>query len=135
GLFTPWQPATSPNRAPVPRSGVLPGLNDEPDRHRTVRGPGARVLYNPRPRHLPPVRSRMPPLKRLLRWFAIAILGLGVLGALTLATLYFVGSARLRDVEALRDIEMQEPLYVYARDGRLMALFGETRRYPVRIEE
>src|SRR5690606_5775893 len=64
-----------------------------------------------------------------------AILGLGVLGALTVATLYFVVSARLPDVEALRDIEMQEPLYVYARDGRLMALFGETRRYPVRIEE
>ncbi len=77
----------------------------------------------------------MPSLKRLLRWLAIAILGLGVLGALTLATLYFVVSARLPDVEALRDIEMQEPLYVYANDGRLMALFGETRRYPVQIEE
>src|SRR5690606_13515759 len=32
-------------------------------------------------------------------------------------------------------IEMQEPLYVYANDGRLMALFGETRRYPVQIDE
>src|SRR5690606_31565772 len=52
-----------------------------------------------------------------------------------LGTLYFVVSARLPDVQALRDIEMQEPLYVYARDGRLMALFGETRRYPVKIEE
>src|SRR5690554_3460830 len=30
---------------------------------------------------------------------------------------------------------MQEPLYVYANDGRLMALFGETRRYPVQIDE
>ncbi len=77
----------------------------------------------------------MPSLKRLLRWLAIAILGLGVLGALTLATLYFVVSARLPDVQALRDIEMQEPLYVYASDGRLMALFGETRRYPVQIDE
>ncbi|MGO1893979.1 MAG: transglycosylase domain-containing protein, partial [Luteimonas sp.] len=77
----------------------------------------------------------MPSFKRLLRWLAIAILGLGVLGALTLATLYFVVSARLPDVQSLRDLEMQEPLYVYARDGRLMALFGETRRYPVRIED
>src|SRR5690554_7945373 len=77
----------------------------------------------------------MPSLKRLLRWLAIALLGLGVLGALTVATLYFVVSARLPDVEALRELDMQEPLYVYARDGRLMALFGETRRYPVRIEE
>src|SRR5690554_4182656 len=77
----------------------------------------------------------MPQFNRLLRWLAIAILGLGVLGALTLATLYFVVSARLPDVQTLRDIEMQEPLYVYARDGRLMALFGETRRYPVQIDE
>lgn len=77
----------------------------------------------------------MPSFKRLLRWLAIATLGLGVLGALTLATLYFVVSARLPDVQTLRDIEMQEPLYVYANDGRLMALFGETRRYPVQIDE
>ena len=26
------------------------------------------------------------------------------------------------------------PLSVYARDGKLIALFGETRRYPVKIE-
>lgn len=77
----------------------------------------------------------MPSLKRLLTWFAIAILALGVLGALALATAYYVVSARLPDVETLRDIEMQEPLYVYANDGRLMALFGETRRYPVQIAD
>ena len=77
----------------------------------------------------------MPSFKRLLRWLAIATLGLGVLGALTLATLYVVVSARLPDVQTLRDIEMQEPLYVYANDGRLMALFGETRRYPVQIDD
>lgn len=77
----------------------------------------------------------MPTFKRVLRWLAIAALALGVLGALTLATLYYVVSARLPDVQTLRDIEMQEPLYVYSRDGRLMALFGETRRYPVQIDD
>src|SRR3546814_18413449 len=30
---------------------------------------------------------------------------------------------------------MQGPMYVYARDGRLLALFGETRRYPIDIDE
>ena len=77
----------------------------------------------------------MPTFKRVLRWLTVVILGLGVIGVLTLATLYYVVSARLPDVQTLRDIEMQEPLYVYSRDGRLMALFGETRRYPVQIEE
>src|SRR3546814_5424763 len=39
------------------------------------------------------------------------------------------------DVQTLRHVEMQEPMYVYARDGRLLALFGETRRYPIDIDE
>ena len=39
----------------------------------------------------------MPTFKRVLRWLAIAALALGVLGALTLATLYYVVSARLPD--------------------------------------
>ncbi|NZA28210.1 penicillin-binding protein 1A [Luteimonas sp. SJ-92] len=77
----------------------------------------------------------MPRLRRLLRWLLIALLGLGLLGALAAATLYFVVSARLPEVHSLRNVELQEPLYVYARDGRLMALFGETRRYPVKIEQ
>ena len=38
-----------------------------------------------------------------------------------------------RTSQTLRNVELQEPLYVYASDGRLMALFGETRRYPVEI--
>ena len=38
-------------------------------------------------------------------------------------------------MQTLRNVEMQEPMYVYARDGRLMALFGETRRYPIDIAE
>src|SRR3546814_1328879 len=31
------------------------------------------------------------------------------------------------DVQTLRHVEMQEPMYVYARDGRLMALRSEER--------
>jgi penicillin-binding protein 1A len=46
-----------------------------------------------------------------------------------------VVSARLPDVQSLRNIELQEPMYVYARDGRLIGLFGEMRRYPVNIRD
>ena len=77
----------------------------------------------------------MSRFRRLLRWTLIAASAAIVLGVLAVATLYFVVSARLPDVQNLRDVEMQEPLYVYASDGSLMALFGETRRYPVRIED
>ena len=77
----------------------------------------------------------MPPLRRLLRWALIAFAALALLGAIALGTLYYLIAPKLPDVETLRNVEMQEPMYVYARDGRLMALFGETRRYPVDIED
>ncbi|MBB6600090.1 penicillin-binding protein 1A [Luteimonas sp. MC1825] len=77
----------------------------------------------------------MPRFRRLLRWLLILFAGFFVIGLLAAGTLYYVVSSRLPDVESLRNVELQEPLYVYARDGRLMALFGETRRYPVDIAE
>ncbi len=75
----------------------------------------------------------MPPFRRLLRWALLAFVAVSVIGVLAVGTLYFVVSAKLPDVESLRHVELQEPMYVYARDGRLMALYGETRRYPVDI--
>ncbi len=77
----------------------------------------------------------MPPLRRLLRWAIVACLVLAVAAAIGLATLYSTVSAKLPDVQSLRNVELQEPLYVYASDGRLIGLFGETRRYPVAIGE
>ena len=77
----------------------------------------------------------MPRFRRLLRWGLLAFAGVSVLGLLALGTLYFLISAKLPDVQSLRHVELQEPMYVYARDGRLMALFGETRRYPVDIAQ
>ena len=77
----------------------------------------------------------MPRIRRLLRWALLAFAGVFVLGMAALGTLYFVVSSKLPDVQALRHVELQEPMYVYARDGRLMALFGETRRYPVDIAQ
>ncbi|MGV8941989.1 MAG: penicillin-binding protein 1A [Lysobacter sp.] len=72
--------------------------------------------------------------RRFLRWILFSIIGLGLLGAIALGTLYYLISPKLPDVATLHDVELQEPMYVYARDGRLMAVFGETRRYPIDIE-
>lgn len=77
----------------------------------------------------------MPRLRRLLRWALYAFAGLTLLGAIAAGTLYYLIAPKLPDVETLRNVELQEPMYVYAADGRLMALFGETRRYPVAIED
>ncbi|WP_133500665.1 penicillin-binding protein 1A [Cognatilysobacter terrigena] len=77
----------------------------------------------------------MPRIRRLLRWALFATAGLLVLGLIAAGALYAVIAPKLPDVETLRDVQLQEPMYVYAKDGRLMALFGETRRYPVDIEK
>ncbi|HEU4813625.1 MAG TPA: penicillin-binding protein 1A [Xanthomonadaceae bacterium] len=77
----------------------------------------------------------MPPIRRLLRWALLAFAGVALLGLLAIGLLYFLIVPKLPDVDTLRTVELQEPLYVHARDGKLIALFGETRRYPVEIEE
>ena len=77
----------------------------------------------------------MPRFRRLLRWSLLAFFALTLLAAIGLAALYYVISAELPDISSLRDTEMQEPLYVHAADGKLMAVFGESRRYPVQISE
>lgn len=75
----------------------------------------------------------MSRLRRMLRWSLIAFTALVVVVAIAGGTLYTVVSSKLPDVQSLRNVELQEPMYVYANDGRLMALFGETRRYPIDI--
>ena len=41
----------------------------------------------------------------------------------------------LPDVAGLRDVQLQVPLRVYTRDGKLIASIGEQRRIPVRYEQ
>src|SRR5690606_27552476 len=75
----------------------------------------------------------MPRLPRTLRLILLGGVTLAVLGALAAGILVMSMWKRLPDVQTLRSIELQEPMYVYARDGRLMGLYGEMRRYPVEI--
>ena len=48
---------------------------------------------------------------------------------------YYFLAPSLPSAETLRDIELQTPLRIYSRDGRLMAQIGEKRRTPVRFED
>ena len=41
----------------------------------------------------------------------------------------------LPDVDSLREVQLQVPLRVYTRDGRLIASIGEQRRIPVRYDQ
>ncbi|MBD8525019.1 penicillin-binding protein 1A [Pseudomarimonas arenosa] len=74
-------------------------------------------------------------LRRLIRYaLVLALLGL-VMGVTTIAVLYWLIEPELPSVQALREVRLQVPLGVYSSDGKLIAQFGETRRYPVKIED
>ena len=70
-------------------------------------------------------------LRRLAVFAAIAL----ALGVLALGILYWLIAPRLPDVQELRHVALQVPLSVYSSDGKLIALFGETRRYPVKVDK
>jgi len=77
----------------------------------------------------------MAPITRWLRRLAVfAALALG-LGVLALGILYWLIAPRLPDVQELRHVALQVPLSVYSSDGKLIALFGETRRYPIKVDK
>ncbi|MFY2763624.1 penicillin-binding protein 1A [Arenimonas sp. MALMAid1274] len=75
-------------------------------------------------------------MARFVRWLrrlALFFVGLGLLGVLALGVIYWLIAPRLPDVQELRNVQLQVPLSIYTRDGKLVALIGETRRFPVKI--
>ena len=77
----------------------------------------------------------MSVVKRVFKFFVLAGLLVGVLGAGALAFMFWLFSPELPSIDVLKDVHLQTPLRVYTRDGRLMAEFGEKRRIPLRLDE
>lgn len=74
-------------------------------------------------------------LPKLALWAGTA-LAVAVLGIATLISgAYLFLQPSLPSVEAMRRIELQVPLRVYSRDGKLIAQIGEQRRIPVTYDE
>jgi len=69
---------------------------------------------------------------KILRFTAIALVLAISVGTLVLAATYFYLAPDLPEIETLKDVKLKLPLRVYARDGALIAEFGEERRTPVR---
>ena len=77
----------------------------------------------------------MSRLRRFLKWLSILALTLALGGIAALAVLYWLVAPGLPSVQTLRNVEYQVPMGVYSADGKLLAMFGENRRTPVRIEK
>lgn len=69
----------------------------------------------------------------------VALCALGSAAAVAIAAVvtggYYYVEPLLPQASELRNIEMQVPLSVYSRDGRLIAQFGEQKRTPVPFSE
>jgi penicillin-binding protein 1A len=71
----------------------------------------------------------------LISRISIVLVGLAVLGVFGNVCAYVYLRPALPDVEGLREVQLQVPLRVYTRDGRLIAAIGEQRRIPVRYDQ
>ncbi len=71
----------------------------------------------------------------MLRFIFSTLLGLLLLGIISVALVSWYVVPQLPESDNLRDVELQVPLRVYSRDGSLIAEFGEMRRSPLSIDD
>ena len=82
--------------------------------------------------------ERFPVAKRypvLISRICVLLIGAIALIAFANVCAYVYLKPSLPDVDSLRDVQLQVPLRVYTRDGKLLAAIGEQRRIPVRYEQ
>ncbi len=76
----------------------------------------------------------MPLFLKLFRLIFIGIFGISVVAGIFIVGAYLYFAPGLPNVDTLKDVELQVPLKVYSRDGKLIAVYGEKRRQPLNIE-
>ncbi|HEY5602971.1 MAG TPA: transglycosylase domain-containing protein, partial [Gammaproteobacteria bacterium] len=74
------------------------------------------------------------------KFFSIPVLisilsGCFVATAVTGLAIYWFVVPKLPSIESLREVQLQVPLKVYTRDGKLISEFGEKRRAPLDIDQ
>ncbi|MEX3074364.1 penicillin-binding protein 1A [Vibrio alginolyticus] len=73
-------------------------------------------------------------MKFIKRLFLLTLICI-ILGVTTIFGFYQYVKPELPDVATLKDVELQTPMQVFSKDGKLIAQFGEKRRIPVTYEE
>lgn len=70
-------------------------------------------------------------LIRKLFWFGLFVASLLIA---TACLYYFEMEKEIPDVASLKHVELETPLQIYSKDGKLMAVFGKIKRKPVSID-
>jgi membrane carboxypeptidase/penicillin-binding protein len=71
----------------------------------------------------------------LISRICVVLVGLIALTVFANVCAYVYLRPALPDVDSLRDVQLQVPLRIYTRDGKLIQSIGEQRRIPVRYEQ
>ena len=72
---------------------------------------------------------------RIAKLIFSTLLTLCILGLVAGGMLYFHLKSELPSVEALKTVELQQPMQIYTADGKLIGEVGEQRRLPVKLAE
>ena len=72
---------------------------------------------------------------RIAKLIFSTLLTLCILGLVAGGMLYFHLKSELPSVEALKTVELQQPMQIYTADGKLIGEVGEQRRIPVKLDE
>jgi penicillin-binding protein 1A len=71
----------------------------------------------------------------LISRICVTLTALAIVGVFANVCAYVYLKPALPDVSTLRDVQLQVPLRIYSRDGRLIASIGDQRRIPVAYEQ
>ncbi|MCW8982564.1 MAG: penicillin-binding protein 1A [Gammaproteobacteria bacterium] len=77
----------------------------------------------------------MPRANRFIRRATFTLAFLMTLGIFTLVAGYLYLEPKLPSIDLLKDIQLQEPMRIYARDGELISEFGDMKRIPLNYEQ
>lgn len=72
---------------------------------------------------------------KLLKWLLASFILVATLGVLSIVGLYIHFAPELPDTSSLKQIELQTPLKVFTKDGKLISQYGEKRRIPLTLEQ
>ena len=72
---------------------------------------------------------------RIAKLILSTLLTLCILGLVAGGMLYFHLKSELPSVEALKTVELQQPMQIYTADGKLIGEVGEQRRIPVKLAD
>lgn len=70
-----------------------------------------------------------------LKRIVITFFSLLLLGVISVTATYFYVLPDLPDVATLKNVQLQTPLKIYSKDGKLISQFGEKRRIPLELSQ